>query len=120
MEETVLEQPEEEPKAIIGEEKPAEETPAAKSIEAEIHEEKSKSTELPESNVSDFYIPVEDGVNELILEEPEAPKLEETNRHTMVFTSNYRSIGLDSDELEGMKIMCKNKLVEVCITIRTI
>lgn len=93
---------------IVGDEKPAEETPVV------------KSTELPESNISDFYIPVKDGVNELILEEPEAPKLEETNCHTMVFTSNYRSIGLDFDELEGMKIMCKDKLVEVCITIRTI
>lgn len=93
---------------IVGDERPAEETPVV------------KNTELPESNISDFYIPVEDGVNELILEELETPKLEETNRHTMVFTSNYRSIGLDSDELEGMKIMCKNKLVEVCITIRTI
>lgn len=94
--------------AIVGDEKPAEETPVV------------KSTELPESNISDFYIPVEDGVNELIPEELETPKLEDTNRHTMVFTSNYRSIGLDSDELEGMKIMCKNKLVEVCITVRTI
>lgn len=93
---------------IVDDERPAEETPVV------------KSTELPESNISDFYIPVEDGVNELILEELETPKLEEANHHTMVFTSNYRSIGLDSDELEGMKIMCKNKLVEVCITIRTI
>ena len=120
LEETVLEQPKEEPKAIIVEEKPAEETPAAKSIEAEIPEEKPKSAELPESNISDFYIPVEDYADDLIPEEPKASKLEETNHHTMVFTSNYRSIGLDSDELEGMKIMCKNKLVEVCITIRTI
>lgn len=99
--------------AIIGDERPAEETPVA------------KSAELPESNISDFYIPVEDILDSSILddlmpEELEASKLEETNHHTMVFTSNYRSIGLDSDELEGMKIMCKNKLVEVCITIRTI
>ena len=120
LEETVLEQPKEEPKAIIGEDKPAEETPAAKSIEAKIPEEKPKSGELPESNISDFYIPVEDGFIDLIPEEPKPMKAEETNHHTMVFTSNYRSIGLDSDELEGMKIMCKNKLVEVCITIRTI
>ena len=89
-------------------------------LAAIIGEEKPKSTELPESNISDFYIPVEDDADDLIPEELEASKLEETNHHTMVFTSNYRSIGLDSDELEGMKIMCKNKLVEVCITIRTI
>jgi len=93
---------------IVSDENPAEETSV------------TKSTELPESNISDFYIPVEDYADGLIPEEPEAPKLEDTNRHTMVFTSNYRSIGLDSDELEGMKIMCENKLVEVCITIRTI
>ena len=93
---------------IVGDEKPAEEAPV------------TKSPELPESNISDFYIPVEDYADDIIPEKPKASKLEETNRHTMVFTSNYRSIGLDSDELEGMKIMCKNKLVEVCITIRTI
>ena len=120
LEETVLEQPKEEPKAIIGDENPEEETPSAKSIESKIPEEKPKSGELPESNISDFYIPVEDGFIDLIPEEPKPMKAEETNHHTMVFTSNYRSIGLDSDELEGMKIMCKNKLVEVCITIRTI
>ena len=111
--EAVVEPVKEEPASvttpeIIGDDKLAEETPV------------TKSTELPESNISDFYIPVEDNFIDLIPEEPEASKLEETNHHTMVFTSNYRSIGLDSDELEGMKIMCKNKLVEVCITIRTI
>ena len=42
------------------------------------------------------------------------------NSHNTVFTSNYKSIGLDSDELDGMKLMFKNKMVEVCITIRTV
>lgn len=42
------------------------------------------------------------------------------NSHSTVFTSNYKSIGLDSDELDGMKLMFKNKMIEVCITVRTV
>lgn len=42
------------------------------------------------------------------------------NSHSTVFTSNYKSVGLDSDELDGMKLMFKNKMVEVCITVRTV
>lgn len=45
---------------------------------------------------------------------------EEVKKPATVFTSNYTSVGLDSDELDGMKLMFKNKMVEVCITIRTV
>jgi hypothetical protein len=45
---------------------------------------------------------------------------EETNQHSTVFSANYRSIGMDCDELDALKLMFKNKLVEVCITVRTI
>lgn len=59
--------------------------------------------------------------NKLPLEETE-PKASDPviNSHATVFTSNYKSIGLDSDELDGLKLLFKNKQVEVCITVRTI
>lgn len=112
--------------SIIGEDEPESETKAI--TEAD---EESKSTELPES-----YIPIE--------KEPEAVEAEleetlvntpvkvetieksddisavESNRHNTVFSANYRSVGMDCDELDALKLMFKNKLVEVCITVRTI
>ena len=53
-------------------------------------------------------------IEDIRVEEPEA------NIHSTVFTSNYKSIGLDSDELDGLKLLFKNKPIEVCITVRTI
>lgn len=45
---------------------------------------------------------------------------EETNSHATVFTSNHKSFGFDSDWLEGLKLLFKDKPIEVCITVRTI
>lgn len=66
-------------------------------------EEEPKTDEIQEDNVSTFFIPVE-----------------ETKQHSTVFSANYRSVGMDCDELDALKLMFKNKLVEVCITVRTI
>lgn len=81
--------------------------------------ETPKKDELPESN-----IPVEKDpeVVEAELEEMKSDDIseEESNRHNTVFSANYRSTGMDCDELDALKLMFKNKLVEVCITVRTI
>jgi len=66
-------------------------------------EEEPKTDETQEGNVSSFIIPVE-----------------EANQHSTVFSANYRSVGMDCDELDALKLMFKNKLIEVCITVRTI
>lgn len=66
-------------------------------------EEEPKTEEIQEDSVSSFIIPVE-----------------EANQHSTVFSANYKSIGMDCDELDALKLMFKNKLVEVCITVRTI
>lgn len=140
--ESIDEQPEEDPKSvahdilasIIGEE-PVEETPFFENV-------KPEKPELPESNISAVYIPIEketteettESVIQASLEETlaKAPvkvetieksediSAEESNRHNTVFSANYRSIGMDCDELDALKLMFKNKLVEVCITVRTI
>lgn len=84
--------------------------------------EEPKKDELPESNISTIYIPVEEEAQQQ--EEPfiesEASTSVETVSHSTVFSANYRSIGMDCDELDALKLMFKNKLVEVCITVRTI
>lgn len=105
------------------------------------HVEEPKSTEFPvrmveKSNISAVYIPVkkEPEAVETELEETlaKAPAKVETteksddisaiksNAHSTVFSANYRSTGMDCDELDALKLMFKNKLVEVCITVRTI
>jgi hypothetical protein len=98
---------------------------AEKYSEAEIDaKEELKKDELPESNISAIYIPSEKDpeVVEAKLEEIKSDDIStvESNRHSTVFSANYRSIGMDCDELDALKLMFKNKLVEVCITVRTI
>lgn len=140
--ESIDEHPKEDPKSvahdilasIIGEE-PVEETPYFENV-------KPEKPELPESNISTVYIPVEkkdteettESVIQATLEETlaKAPvKVEmietsddisavESNQHNTVFSANYRSVGMDCDELDALKLMFKNKLIEVCITVRTI
>lgn len=112
--------------SIIGEDEPESETKAI--TEAD---EESKSTELPESYILIEKEPeaVEAELEETLVNTP--VKIEtieksddisavESNRHNTVFSANYRSIGMDCDELDALKLMFKNKLVEVCITVRTI
>lgn len=101
-------------------------------------EEEPKTDEIHEGNVSSFFIPVEEETTESViqatLEETlaKAPvKVEtieksddisavESNQRNTVFSANYRSVGMDCDELDALKLMFKNKLIEVCITVRTI
>lgn len=101
-------------------------------------EEEPKTEEIQEGNVSSFFIPVEEETTESViqatLEETlaKAPvKVEtieksddisavESNQRNTVFSANYRSVGMDYDELDALKLMFKNKLIEVCITVRTI
>ena len=84
--------------------------------------EEPKKEELPESNVSSFFIPVEEEAQqqEESFIETETNTSVETVLHSTVFSANYRSVGMDCDELDALKLMFKNKLVEVCITVRTI
>lgn len=92
-----------------------------KTAEPEIVAE-SASVDIPVTEPIEELEPAEAPV-ELEIPKPvedirvEAPK---ANIHATVFTSNYKSIGLDSDELDGLKLLFKNKQVEVCITVRTI
>lgn len=95
--------------------------------------EEPKNVELPESNISAVYIPVEkETITELeetltkmpvkveTIEKSDDISAVESNRRNTVFSANYRSVGMDCDELDALKLMFKNKLVEVCITVRTI
>jgi len=84
--------------------------------------EEPKKDKLPESNISTIYIPVEEEVQqqEESFIETETNTSVETVLHSTVFSANYRSVGMDCDELDALKLMFKNKLVEVCITVRTI
>lgn len=98
--------------AIIGENEP----------EAELEKPvETVKEELPESNISDSPIKEEMDLEE----EPQndsvfVTPVIESNTHSTVFSANYRSTGMDCDELDALKLMFKNKLVEVCITVRTI
>lgn len=132
--ESIGEQPKEDPKSvahdIIGEDEPMDEL------------ESIKKPEIHKSNISAVYIPVEKETTEKTTESVIKATLEETlakapvkvetieksddisavesNLHNTVFSANYRSVGMDCDELDALKLMFKNKLVEVCITVRTI
>lgn len=87
-------------------------------------EEEPKTDETQESNISSFFIPVEEMSGIEVMPEQivtqESIATEEANQHSTVFSANYRSVGMDCDELDALKLMFKNKLVEVCITVRTI
>lgn len=105
-------------------------------------EEEPKTDEIQEGNISAVYIPVEKETTEETTESVIQATLEETlskapvkvetieksddisavesDQHSTVFSANYRSVGMDCDELDALKLMFKNKLVEVCITVRTI
>ena len=87
-------------------------------------EEESKTDAIQEGNVSTFFIPVEETPDIEVMPEQivtqESIATEEADQHTTVFSANYRSTGMDCDELDALKLMFKNKLVEVCITVRTI
>lgn len=87
-------------------------------------EEEPKTDETQEGNVSSFFIPVEEMSGIEVMPEQnvtqESIATEEANQHSTVFSANYRSVGMDCDELDALKLMFKNKLVEVCITVRTI
>ena len=50
----------------------------------------------------------------------EVPDIAESSNHSTVFTSNHKSVGFDSDWLEGLKLLFKDTPIEVCITVRTI
>ena len=86
--------------------------------------EEPKTDETQESNISSFFIPVEEMSGIEVMPEQivtqESIATEEANQHSTVFSANYRSVGMDCDELDALKLMFKNKLVEVCITVRTI
>lgn len=108
----------------------------ARDILRSIVGERQEELEPTEPETAVESAPVDIPVMESLVEkpEPEEPneleiqksaeeiRVEElkTNPHATVFTSNYKSIGLDSDELDGLKLLFKNKQVEVCITVRTI
>lgn len=126
--------------AIIGEEPAKPSDVIAKILNVDKSEETAveemKKDELPESNISAIYIPsekesevVEAKLEEILAKTPVKVEMfeksddisaEESNRHNTVFSANYRSTGMDCDELDALKLMFKNKLVEVCITVRTI
>lgn len=91
-------------------------------------EEEPKKVELPESNISAESV-IQASLEETLAKTPIKVETIETsddistvesNRHDTVFSANYRSVGMDCDELDALKLMFKNKLVEVCITVRTI
>ena len=139
--ENAMEEAEKENTIVV---QPAEDTKEEPESETKVNteaDEESKSAELPvrmiaKSNISAVYIPIkkEPEAVEAELEETlaKAPvKIEtieksddisvvESNQHSTVFSANYRSVGMDCDELDALKLMFKNKLVEVCITVRTI
>ena len=93
----IAEEPE---KLVIGEsttsaeEKPIEENnPETAAVEVKEHKDDSVAASIPTAD---------------------------TNPHTTVFSANYKSIGMDCNELDALKLMFMNKSVEVCITVRTI
>lgn len=87
-------------------------------------EEEPKTDEIQEGNISTFSIPVEETPSIEVIPEQiatqESIATEEANQHSTVFSANYRAVGMDCDELDALKLMFNNKLVEVCITVRTI
>lgn len=91
--------------SIVGEQQ--EEPEERESIESEA---------VVESAPADIHVtePIEE------LEPAEAPVELEVHMHSTVFTSNHKSVGFDSDWLEGLKLLFKDKPIEVCITVRTI
>ena len=93
----IAEEPE---KLVIGEsttsaeEKPIEENnPETAAVEVKEHKDDSVAASIPTAD---------------------------TNPHTTVFSANYKSVGMDCNELDALKLMLMNKPVEVCITVRTI
>ena len=108
----------------------------ARDILLSIVGEQQEESETVEPEIVEESTSVDNPVTEPIVNEPEPEEpakfeipepVEEIRAedskiisHSTVFTSNYKSIGLDSDELDGLKLLFKNKQVEVCITVRTI
>lgn len=89
--------------------------------ESTLEEKTEIAAELPieEAKAPDIIIE-EPKANETEIPVEEMPKENSSVDHNTAFSANYRSIGMDCDELDALKLMFKSKLVEVCITVRTI